>query len=514
MNRKSCKMAIAWVIFVFSLMCFMPVTASSRGNTVETAQASLDMTGAIEIKDPFGACHADSYDIMEELGVKMNRKDISWSSIEQGDDNWQWNAWDNRISELKSRNMTVLPILDYGNLAVQTGTDHGNRIHTEHDIKEWMEYVNECVERYYVNDSNYVDNWEIWNEANLGDFNASEGFWTGTDEEFFELQRRTAQNLSVQYPGLNILSNGISGHDPTYLSAMFASGAMEHVDTLAFHPYSGSSYDTLPVKIDAVKQVCKEHGFNGSLWITEVGMSTQFNPNEPGFKTEYKRVLELQATLVPKVYAHALAEGIETIVWYCLGDGHNFTWGEHNFGLIFHESNVHKPEPYDGDVLKPSGYAYKALAHNLNWSTYIPRGVKLARSLPSTSKLERFYFTTSSGDILLILWNENNDANQVEFKVEADGITVFGPPSYKEGIAKNYHATTMDGMISIQATIDLSPTIFLIDVPEGVAPSPVLIQSTFTVIDATFLFILPFLGIASVLIGCWKVFQAFKHGTR
>ncbi len=482
----------------FSILPLHDVTANNVAP--RDSNDTLDMTGAIQIKDPFAACHADSYDLMADLGIKTNRKDISWSEVEPGDDAWNWQWWDYRMAGLKAKNMTALPILDYGNLAVQTGVDHGNRINTDHDIQEWLEYVNECVERYYVNDTRYTDHWEIWNEANLGELDADSGFWTGTDAEFFELQKITAANLSVQYPELDILSNGISGHNPDYLDAMFASGAMENIDTLAFHPYSGSNFDTLTVKIDEVQAVCAKNNFTGPLWITEVGMSTQFDPLKPGFEADYQQALELQATLVPKIFATSLAEGIELVVWYCLGDFNrggefeqeDWVWGEANFGLVFNGYNPYKPAPYANDTYKPSGYAYKALSHNLNWSTYVPNGVKKSVASPSNAKLHTFYFLKGNGDVVFICWNTNGlMTSEISFTVPATGIEVYSGPSYKPGEACNYTISPSVGGLDVQASVGLSPFIFVIDMPDGSSPVPIVVSTPLGVYDVSLIVIIP-----------------------
>jgi hypothetical protein len=465
------------------------------------AAGSLDTTGAIQITDPFASCHADSYNLMADLGVKTNRKDISWSEIEPNTstNGWYWTNWDNRIAGLKAKNMTAEPILDYGNLAVQNGTTHGNRIYTEHDIQAWLKYTNECVERYYTNDSHYTRYWELWNEPNLGDFDASSGFWTGTDEEYFALQKRTAANLSAQFPGIQLVSAGISGHDPTYLDAMFAAGAMENVDVLAFHPYSGANYETLNDKITEVKAVCSKYNFTGPVWITEVGMSTQFDPNATNFEDTYQQALELQATLVPKVFCQALANNISFVVWYCLGDFANWTWGEANFGLVFDPSNPYKPAPYRNDVYKPAGYAYKAIAHQLNWSKYMPRGV-VNSIMPSASKLRTYYFLKTNGDIVFIAWNANGDAQQIEFTVPATGVQVFAAPSYKPGAATNYHVTNDSAGITVTASIDFTPTIFVLHMPAGASPVAIVIETQATFYDISLLVIIPALVAACVIV--------------
>lgn len=484
------------------------LVASSRAGAFTAVP--LDMTGSIAIGDPFGACHADSYDVMAELGVKMNRKDITWTEVEPSDNTWNWAGWDARIASLKQKNMTALPILDYGNLAVQTGTTHGNRIHTEHDLQKWLRYVNMCVERYHVNDSGFVDHWEIWNEANLGEFNASQGFWTGTDEEFFELQKRTAANLSAQYPGLTILSNGISGHDPAYLDAMFSYGAMEGIDVLAFHPYSGTSYDSLAVKINEVKAVCRRHGFDGRLWITEVGMSTQFDPTVPGYKARYQESLELQASLVPKIYAISLANGIEHVTWYCLEDFNrggdheleDWRWGEANFGLVFAGSNTHKPDAYMHDTIKPAGYAYKALSGVLNWSTHVPRGVQKVMPLPSLEKIEAYYFMNGRRQLVLVAWNLNGQlpAN-ISFPLPATAsLDVFSGPSYKPGEATGY-STRLDGdTLLVEATVSASPHVFVITVPAGMDPFAIILSGSWGLFDTLVAVLLPAASATAVIV--------------
>jgi hypothetical protein len=481
--------AVAGLIAVLALVSFGGIVMPpARGYT------ALDTTDVVQVKDPFGSCHADSYDLMADLGIKNNRKDISWSEMEPADDTWYWTNWDNRMAGLKARNMTALPILDYSNWAVQTGyPGYGNFINTTHDTQEWLEYANECVERYYENDSHYTDYWELWNEPNLGDIGSTSGFWTGTDAEYFALQKATAANLSAGWPGIKLVSAGISGHSPSYLDAMFASGAMENVDVLAFHPYSGTNYENLDAKIAEVQAVADKWGFTGPIWITEVGCSTQFDPSQPGYEARYQSILELQATFVPKVYCLALANGIEFVTWYCLGDFADWKWGEANFGLVFDASNIYKPTPYQADTYKPSGYAYKAIAHQLNWSTFVPNGVTLANpGMPSAPRLRAFYFLKGNGDVVFICWNANGDiATNIKFSMPADGVEVYSGPSYKPGAATNYGvAPTGDG-ITISAEIDFSPTVFVIDMKDGASPASIVIETTFNLYDASLLVIVP-----------------------
>ncbi|MHA1339626.1 MAG: GH39 family glycosyl hydrolase [Promethearchaeota archaeon] len=489
------------------------MSLSSSSSLESSLESSSPLYESIQIKEPFGVAHADDYDVMKELGVKMNRKDIAWNLIEPEDDVWNWAVWDMRCDQLYNNNMTALPILDYGNLNVQNGTDHGNRIFTEHDINEWLEYVNESINRYYINHPLHISQWEIWNEPNLGEFNASEGFWTGTDEEFFELQKRTASFIKEHYPNVTVVSGGITGYDPEYLDAMFKYGAMEDVDVVAFHPYSGSGYDTLADKINEVKEVCFRNNFTGSLWITEVGFDTRFeadptNSGESSIFEAYKRRLELQGSLVPKVYAIALASNISKIVWFCLNDYYNYTYREHNFGLMFYDSNEYKPEPYRNDILKPAGYAYKVIANNLNHSKYLPNGVRIKSNLPSSTGLRVYYFLKSSGDIVLIFWNSFNTKIRLNINIPSviEGLEAYFPPSYKLRLVENSSnylridevGTSNSEVTQISTEVDFYPNILIIDLADGTEPLFIDIFTYLNSVDIVLIIIFPVLGIAVV----------------
>ncbi len=175
------------------------------------------------------------------------------------------------------------------------------------------------------------------------------------------------------------------------------------------------------------------------------------------------------------------------------------TWGEENFGLIFEGSNPYKPAPYANDTFKPSGYAYKALAHNLNWSKYIPKGVRLAQAIPSSNKLETFYFLKSNGDIVLVMWNGNGEMPvNVSFTVPSTGIEAFSAPSYKAGDARNYSCVaTADGLF-VEARVGFYPFIFVFSM-NGTAPVTIVLNTSITVLDASMLFIVPALVVVAVI---------------
>nr|MDO8086993.1 hypothetical protein [Candidatus Sigynarchaeum springense] len=160
---------------------------------------------------------------------------------------------------------------------------------------------------------------------------------------------------------------------------------------------------------------------------------------------------------------------------------------------MFDGSNPYKPGPYQSDTYKPSGYAYKAIAHQLNWSTYIPRGAILANpGLPSAPRLRTFYFLKGNGDVVFICWNANGDIpTDIAFSMPADGVDVFSAPSYKPGLATNYAVENITGGITIRATIGFSPTIFVIDMKSTASPTAVVIETIFNFYDASLLVIVP-----------------------
>jgi hypothetical protein len=356
----------------------------------------IDIDSRRAINKPFAICHGFGHNPTEaqnlsNQGVQMSRNDITWSAIEQNHGVYDFTHYDRFFSNLTAVGIEPLPILDYGN-PVLFGIEYNVYIAPE-QIPAWLAFVNTTVRRY----QGIITYWEIWNEPNL------DGFWSGTDAEFFNILNLTANLIKSIDPTLHVVSPGISGHSPDYLDAMISYIGDDQFNALfsalAFHPYSGRTAELITEKCGAVRQVTEKHGFMGEIWITEVGLSTQASSIEKA-EEEWPAIWDYQATQVIKIFSQAIAENISRIVWYCYRDGDNKTYGEANFGI------QHYGE--EGWFYKPAGYAYQTLSRLLSDGFYLPAAYELSMKIGIQSDLIWIYhFQTARNTSVLVFWSQS-----------------------------------------------------------------------------------------------------------
>ncbi len=321
---------------------------------------------------------------MAAAGMQMDRADFLWDVIEKTLGVYDFNWYDTFYTNLAAAGVDLLGLLCYGN-GILFGSTETNRIVTGAQIDAWLDFVNATV-RHFPG----VQHWEIWNEPNL------DGFWNGTDEQFFFLLNATAALIHSIDPTLKISSPGISGYDPEYLDRMISfigdAKFTEWFDILGFHPYSGSDAEVVATSIRAVQEVCAKHHFYGELWITEWGYSTTRNPSF------IAQDFVLQGSLLCKVYALSLARNISQVVWY--------SFKEDGFGTQYDpDAGYNTPGPTGHNVMNAAGHAFATLSSLLTNSTFMPAAITLDLSFIPSSQLWAYAFLTARGHLVLIAWN-------------------------------------------------------------------------------------------------------------
>ncbi len=388
-------------IFHF-VVIFIMIFIGFFQNTIQygTANGQTASEGKIPISNPFGVCHGwgntptDASDLKKQ-GVQITRNDITWAAVEPENGTYNFKHYDDFFGNISAKNIEALAILDYGNGNIY-GSRYANHIPIE-QVPHWLSFVNATVSRY----QNLVKYWEIWNEPNL------DGFWNGTDAEFFYLLNQTAHLIRSINSSLIILAPGISGHNPNYLSSMIEYMGAETfnsvIDVLNYHPYSGSNAEIIDSKAKQVKSVAEKYGFDGEIWVTEVGISTQIGSYETQTQ-DLERQWRIQAEQLVKIYPILLANGVSRIVWYCYRDTMNPDWfyGEHMFGIQHYVSQS------NSWIYKPSGFAYQFLSGKLTNSTYYPNALGYQSSiLIPKNNYFGYYFLQNTGIALIITWSQS-----------------------------------------------------------------------------------------------------------
>jgi hypothetical protein len=121
--------------------------------------------------------------------------------------------------------------------------------------REWATYVDGLV----VYAGNYIDYYELWNEASY------KGFWAGTPEQLVELAEIAYEIIRDKDPSAQILLPNITRLGLNFLDRYLAAGGGAYADAASYHmyyPYDGNYAfdDDLALFYFAVQDVLLRHG--------------------------------------------------------------------------------------------------------------------------------------------------------------------------------------------------------------------------------------------------------------
>ncbi len=290
---------------------------------------------------PFGICehylNEENAEIMRTAGIGNLRIDVFWDGIQKDKFSYNWDRFDNILKIAKKYDIKVLPIIDYGvpwaSTAPHNITGYDRTRYMPHTIP-FLRFLNFLVERY----QNEVDQWEVWNEPNIG-------FWKSAKEKYAELLKIAYEEIKSVDSKATVLMGGMSEASPEWIKMLYREGAINSFDAYNIHPYH---YQVIPEKRlpyelkkfnSIVDKLSKK-----PIWITEIGAPTNIVS------------LQEQASYLVRDAVISLANGGEKFFWYELADHHvDSNDKEANFGILYHDLSP-----------KPAYVAYAILIHQLD----------------------------------------------------------------------------------------------------------------------------------------------------
>jgi beta-xylosidase len=160
-------------------------------------------------------------DLVEDMGVRWNRTDFSWSNIERPQGEWHFEMHDRIVDSLEKHHINAQAILLYDVPWAHPAHQH---------LDAWLTYVEKTVTRY----KDRIRSWEVWNEPNL------HRFWEYPDgADYATLLNATYKKIKEIDPGLTVVYAGTSSIPMAFFEKSFQAGAAQSFDALAFHPYRG-----------------------------------------------------------------------------------------------------------------------------------------------------------------------------------------------------------------------------------------------------------------------------------
>lgn len=270
------------------------------------ALASALLASSAHAQDPPNAlgmnvhlAPGDELDATAALGVGWVRVDNNWWSVEQAQGRYDWAALDRVVDGAVGRGLRVYMTIAYTPAWASAGDRDGASINDVPRAGTYPAYVRATVERY----RDRVQHFGLWNEPNL------EHFFEGTIPEYLEaIVRPGAGAVREACPACQVLGPDLAGLSgwQAYMSDILR-GAPAAFDIVAHHSYArvpgvgGALWacddfeHAIDIGADAIcfykpglRQVLDDVGWDGDVWMTEVGYQTQ--PADDDQELEWQRL--------------------------------------------------------------------------------------------------------------------------------------------------------------------------------------------------------------------------------
>jgi len=369
---------------------------------VSCTSTPLPKSGTTAIpEDFFGMVHAgqtessEEYELLDTMGVEWVLATFYWGRIENEKGKFNFSGYDSFVDTAKKKGKKVIAVLAYEAPWLFPEGKSKKYISPE-NIPLFLNFVEKTVKQY----QGRVDAWSIWNEPNFM-------FWAGSNKDFFELSRLSAERIRQTDPAAYILGGAFWRTPAGFIKGMHKAGGMENIDALAFHPYAVNPAGSMKV-YDNFLKVLSTINYTGPVWITEVGYPT-------GGWYPTKVSLEEYPSHVVKTISGAAARGARVLLWYQLFDDYNEGEvpdkrnSENYFGLI-----------YPNYLRKDGFFAYELCARFLPGSRYTPEFPR-RENIPSNIISLCFVGSTSKNNTL-ILWNDKNKVQKIKLLLSAPAL--------------------------------------------------------------------------------------------
>lgn len=348
-------------------------------------------------------------ELAASLGFEYHRFNAVWQDAQPREGVWHWGGLDRHLALVESHGMRWHAMTSGSASWAAEGRMAPPR------LDAWRAWISALATRY----ADRIEFWEIWNEPNIQ-------FFTGTVEQYGELQRAAFDEIKAVAPHVVVTSGGYAGMN----HARSKPGAFEAAlrdyprayDWFAYH-----MHDTFPqFHADIERQL---GGLKRRLGVGELPLVF----TETGFDTRFGE--RFQAETLLKKMAYASAIGAKRYTWYNLMDRAG-------------RDAPNKPGFTFGLITNPSGTGdFASIEDELRPKLSFPAAAVAIRELRDRAHAEtwasdgrRFAFLYGPvADRLLVAWSEGKRSPGVLWVVETDAtrtetLDLFGNASPLERV--------------------------------------------------------------------------------
>jgi hypothetical protein len=260
----------------------------------------------------------ENFQRFKDMGGRVVRLPLRWSSIEPVRGSWYWGELDAAIARARALELEIIGILGNGPVAPAWATGF-RTVDARPYLGEWMQYVHNAVERY----GDDIDVWEIGNEPFT-----THGQMVPFDQYalFLRASYRMAKAID---PGCTVIHGGVRYQTDTWkvVSYILAPGAGRYTDGLNFHTLYRSSTQPedqqFAQALESWSALADQWNVNPDLYLTESAWASAEDGDSPwGYVDE-----DLHAAYSVRTLIIGLAhERLKTVVnAWLIND--SYAWG-------------------------------------------------------------------------------------------------------------------------------------------------------------------------------------------
>ncbi len=234
----------------------------------EISSSSWSIGGETLDRD-FGV-YANYKKFLGPLGAKAIRLQAGWAKCEQTPGVYDFTWLDEAVNDSVAQGVQPWLEVSYGNKLYPDGggTGLGGALpKSPQALAAWDNWVRAVVRRY----QDRVNEWEVWNEPDLGPSPA---------EEYAEFFIRTAEVIRGEQPKARIYALALAHKVPyaeSFLARVHQQGKLALIDAITVHSYPNNPDDTR--NIDQLRAIIAKHGQPIAVRQGETGATSKFQEN-------------------------------------------------------------------------------------------------------------------------------------------------------------------------------------------------------------------------------------------
>eukprot|EP00026_Physarum_polycephalum_P000789 Phypoly_transcript_00790.p1 GENE.Phypoly_transcript_00790~~Phypoly_transcript_00790.p1 ORF type:complete len:679 (+),score=76.67 Phypoly_transcript_00790:1578-3614(+) len=181
--------------------------------------------------------NTDILPLLKLMGLRFVRDEMYWSAVETKEGIYNFSGYQAYADTIKQNGIQMNLELDFGNILYENYDNSDDTGPTTDQARQgYVNYAQAALNKF---GTNFMPTVEVWNEWTGDNFLVGPATQNRTFY-YTNMLKTTYQTLKANSELKNVVVGGGATSSPClpYFNELFALGALEYIDAIAFHPYS------------------------------------------------------------------------------------------------------------------------------------------------------------------------------------------------------------------------------------------------------------------------------------